>query len=83
MIDTKQSKIIIFSLFHFMFETNTELEHEKIIFNQNYNIFMYLLRVYLDRIVISRFCIYFHSIQLMRLNELSNNFPGLIGPGFC
>ena len=82
-IDTKQPKIIRFSLFLFMFETDTGLEHEKIIFHQNYNIFMYLLRVCLDRIVISRFCIYFHSIQLIRLNELSNNLPGLIGPGFC
>ena len=35
-----------------MFETDTGLEHEKIIFHQNYNIFMYLLRVCLDRIVI-------------------------------
>ena len=39
-IDTKQPKIIRFSLFLFMLETDTELEHEKIIFNQNYNIFM-------------------------------------------
>ena len=47
MIVSKQHKIIRFSLFLFMLETDTELEHEKIIFNQNYNIFMYLLRVYL------------------------------------
>ena len=56
-IDTKQPKIIRFSLFLFILETDTGLEHEKIIFHQNYNIFMYLLRVCLDRIVISRFCI--------------------------
>ena len=54
-IDTEQAKIIRFSWFLFMLETDTELEHEKIIFNQNYNIFMYVLRVYLGRIVISRF----------------------------
>ena len=43
---TKQPNIIKFSLFLFMFETDTESEHEKIIFKQNYNIFMLLTRVY-------------------------------------
>ena len=37
-----QPKIIRFSLFLFMLETDTESEHEKIIFNRNYTIFMYL-----------------------------------------
>ena len=55
-IDTKQPKIIRFSLFLFMLETETESGHEKIIFNRNYNIFVYLLCVSLDRIVITRFC---------------------------
>ena len=55
-INTKQSSVIKILLFLFMLETDAESEHEKIIFNQNYNIFMYLLCVYWHRIVMSRFC---------------------------
>jgi len=56
-IDTKQPKIIRISLFLFMFETDTESEHEKIIFHRKYHRFMYLWRVCLHRIVVSRFFI--------------------------
>ena len=55
-IDTKQPNIIKILSFLFVLETDTELEHEKIIFDQNYNIFMYLPCVYWYRIVINQFC---------------------------
>ena len=66
-IDTKQPKIIRFSLFLFMFEADTESEHEKIIFNLNCNNFMYLLRVCLHRMVVRRFFTQFHSNQQIHL----------------
>ena len=79
----KRSKIMTFSSFLFRLAPDSESWHEKIIFNQNLNVLRHLACVCGSRIVINRFCVEFHSIQLMRFPCLSHGFPGFLRPGTC
>lgn len=74
---------MVFSSFLFRLAPDSESWHEKIIFNHNLNVLRHLVCVCEFRIVINRFCVEFHSIQLMWFPYLSHDFPGLLSPGIC